>query len=143
VPERYTSDIWIHGTTAYTGTWGQRTSGGPPVAGNALKIWQLDATGAPVLADSITRGGIITVSDVEVSRDGRVLLFSGENGNGSGIYLYDLADPLHPTFIAQAAVSTGIHTATFGYIGGRVYVFGAKNPSNPALMIWDVTDQIP
>lgn len=143
VPERYTSELWIHGTTAYTGTWGLRTSGGPSVPGNALKIWQLDATGAPVLADSIIRGGIITVSDVEVSRDGHVLLFSGENGTGSGIYLYDLADPLHPTFLAQAAVSTGIHTATFGDIGGRVFVFGAKNPSNPALMIWDVTDQIP
>ncbi len=143
VPERFTSDLWVHGGVAYTGTWRLRASGGPSNSGNALKIWQLDATGAPTLADSILTSGIITISDVEVSRDGRMLLFSGENGTGSGIYLYDLADPLRPTRITSYMVPTGIHTATFGYIGGRVYVFGAKNPSSPALMIWDVTGQIP
>jgi hypothetical protein len=37
-------------------------------------------------------------------------------------------------------VATGLHTATFGSIAGRRYVFAARNPSDPALMIYDVTD---
>src|SRR5688500_8091722 len=45
VPDRYTSDLWVHGSHAYTGTWGGSERGGN--AGNALKIWSLDGTGAP------------------------------------------------------------------------------------------------
>jgi hypothetical protein len=55
------------------------------------------------------------------------------------LYFYSLADPAHPTFLASTPVGTGLHTATFGYINGRVYAFAAKNPSPAALMIWDVT----
>ena len=51
VPDRYTSDLWVHGSYAYTGTWGGAFRNGN--AGNALKIWALDPAGAPSLADSI------------------------------------------------------------------------------------------
>jgi len=133
VPERYTSDLWVHGEYAYTGTWGYRS-----VVGNALKVWHLDAAGAPTLVDSIITPGIVTVSDVEVSSDGTLLAFSGENGVGGGLYLYSLASPAHPAFIASYLVENGLHTATFGYIGGRRYIFAAKNPASPALMIFEI-----
>jgi hypothetical protein len=134
VPERFGSDLWVHDGYAYTGTWSIRTQ-----PGNTVKIWALGATGRPMLVDSIRRSDIGTVSDIEVSPDGRLLMFSAELGTEPGLYLYSLADPRRPTFIARAQVSQGIHTATFGTIGGRLYAFAARNPENPALMIFDVS----
>jgi len=133
VPERYTSDLWVHGSYAYTGTWGFRSA-----QGSALKVWHLDAAGAPTLVDSIVTVGIGTVSDVEVSSDGALLVFSAENGGNAGLYLYGLADPAHPAFIANYVVATGLHTATFGYIGGKRYIFAAKDPGSPAMMIFEI-----
>lgn len=135
VPERFGSDLWVHGSYAYTGTWGSRAGR----TGNAVKIWQLDTFGAPTLVDSITTAGIGTVSDIEVSGDGRMLMFSAENGAAAGVYWYSLtADPRRPSLITSIPVSTGVHTATFATIGGRRYAFAAKNPGAPALRIYDV-----
>jgi hypothetical protein len=136
VEDRYTSDLWVHGTHAYTGTWGIRGQN----AGDVVKIWNLDASGAPVLEDSVVIEGILTVSDVEVSADGQLLLASTEGAENIGLYLYSLADPVHPDLLDTAMVDTGLHTATFGSIGDRRYVFAARNPSEPKLMIYDVTD---
>src|SRR3954466_3425959 len=68
VPERYSSDLWVTGAYAYTGTWGIQPRG--TNAGDVLKIWSLDGSGAPTLVDSITTSGIDNVSDVQVSQDG-------------------------------------------------------------------------
>ncbi|MBA2626792.1 MAG: Ig-like domain-containing protein [Gemmatimonadales bacterium] len=139
VPERYSSDLWVHGNYAYTGTW--NTRGGN--AGNVLKVWQLSVSGAPTLVDSIKTVGISTVSDVEVTPDGRWLLFTAEGGAQGGLYLYSLADPAHPVFATKYIVSTGLHTGTFATINRRRYVFAAKNPASPAMMIFDVTAATP
>ncbi len=96
--------------------------------------------GAPTLADSIIVPGISTVSDVEVSADGTVLMFSAEGVEKAGLYLYSLEDPANPTFLDSALVGPGLHTATFGEIGGGRYAFTAKNAPDPALLIFDVTD---
>jgi hypothetical protein len=138
VPERFGSDQWVAGGYAYSGTWGGFPRSGNP--GNALKVWRLDAGGFPVLVDSIVVPGVGTVSDVEVSADGKLLMFSAENGSGAGIYFYSLAaDPARPAFLFRHPVSSGVHTATFAAIGGRQYVFAAKNPPSPALLVLDVT----
>jgi hypothetical protein len=138
VPDRYSSDLWIHGGYAYTGTWGAFSRNGN--TGNALKIWSLANGGAPELVDSVVVPLIATVSDVEVSADGAVLLFSAEGGANAGIYLHDLADPRRPAPLDSVHVNGGVHTATFGEIGGRRYVFAARNPPDPALLIYDVTE---
>ena len=138
VRERYSSDLWIHGSYAYTGTWGGLSRAGR--LGNVLKIWSLDAAGAPTLVDSIKIADINTISDVEVSSDGRVLMFGAESGENSGLYLYSLADPAKPAPLDHDLVLSGIHTATFGEIGGRRYAFAARDPFDPALLIYDVTD---
>jgi hypothetical protein len=137
VPERYTSDLWVHGSWAYTGTWGGILRGNQ--SGDVVKIWSLDATGAPTLADSLKLPMIRTVSDVQVSDDGAVLVFGAERGSNAGLYVYGLADPRHPAFQDSALVAEGIHTATIADIAGRRYVFAAKNPDNPALLIYDIT----
>lgn len=137
VPERFTSDLWVTATKVFTGTWHTRVE-----PGNALKVWNRGANGAPVLADSIIIPDVDVVSDVEVSPDGTMLLFSTEIGPGGGIYLYDLTTT-RPTLLARYLVGTGVHTATFSEIAGRLYVFATKNPSSPALLVFDVTNAQP
>jgi len=140
VPDRYGSDLWVANGYAYTGTWGGAARNGIP--GDALKVWRLGQTGTPTLIDSIITPNISTVSDVEVSDDGKVLMFGAERGPNSGFWFYRLTDPAHPTLIGKylvGGVSGGIHTATFSRINGRLYAFGAKDPSGAALIILDVT----
>ena len=138
VRERYGSDLSVANGFAYTGTWGGvvRTKG---VAGNAMKIWRLDVSGAPTLADSIITSGIGTVSDIKVSPDGKVLMFSAERGPNAGFWFYRLQDPAKPTYVGNYLVGSGVHTAKFATIGGRLYAFGAQDPDPSTLLILDVT----
>ncbi|MEO7985934.1 MAG: hypothetical protein ABI766_05335 [Gemmatimonadales bacterium] len=142
VPDRYSSDLWVSGGYAYTGTWGGVARAGNP--GNALYIWSLNAAGAPSLADSLVIADIGTVSDVQVSDDGQVLVLGAERGANAGLLVYDLTDPRSPSFRDSASVAAGIHTATIADIGGKRYVFAARNPGDPdpgpALLIYDITD---
>jgi hypothetical protein len=137
VPERWSSDFWLHGDHAYTGTWG-----GLPRAGNlgdVLKIWSL-TRGLDAPEDSIVMPEVGTVSDVEVSAGGELLLVTTERGARQGLYLYALAsDPARPTGAGSLVVANGLHTATFAEIGGRRFVFAARNPGSPALIVYDVT----
>lgn len=144
VPERFSSDLWVHGSYAYTGTWGSRAGG----VGNVLKVWSLGGSGAPTLAGSVTVTGIGTVSDVQVSDDGQLLVLSGERGTNGGIFLYGLSNPAQPLPLGSALVGpTGVHTVTLATINQRLYAFAARNPGptqdaadDPALLIYDVTD---
>lgn len=136
VAERFSSDLWVYGNHAYTGTWGHRGN----IAGNVLKIWRLNAAGAPALVDSVVIQNITTVSDVQVSADGKQLVFSAEGGANAGLYVYGLTNPEQPVELGYYPMPTGIHTATVEDIGGRRYVFAAKDPANPALLILDITD---
>jgi hypothetical protein len=144
VPERFSSDLAVANGFAYTGTWGSgRTLG---VRGNAVKIWTLNGSGAPTLADSIITTGIGTVSDVKVSPDGKLLMFTTESGTNQGFWFYSLANPAKPTYDAKYLVpttSSGVHTGKFATIGGRLYAFGAEDPNRftntSALLILDVT----
>lgn len=147
VEERCTSDLWVHGTYAYTGTWGN--CGG--VGARALKVW--DVASGVTLVDSVLVG-TGTVSDNEVSDDGTLLLATSEVGSvgTNGLYLFSLADPAHPAFLGSEAVSRGLHTGTFATISGQRYVFAARNPHSlsvadqAALMVFriqsDSTDPI-
>jgi LVIVD repeat-containing protein len=137
VPERYSSDLAVANGFAYTGTWGSgRTLG---VVGNAVKIWRLDASGAPTLADSIITTGIGTVSDIKVSPDGKLLMFTAERGANAGFWFYSLQNPAKPTYVGKYLVGSGVHTGKFATIGGRLYAFGAQDPNPSTLLILDVT----
>ena len=50
VTSRFTSDMWVHGTTAYTGTWATRGATG---IGNTLYVWDVTTPSSPVLTDSV------------------------------------------------------------------------------------------
>ena len=139
VPDRFSSDLWVHGNYAYTGTWGDRAGD----VGNVLNVWSLGTDGTPAFVRSVTVPNIGTVSDVQVSEDGQLLVLSGERGTNGGIYLYRLTDPSSPAFISSALLgSAGVHTVTLAEIVGRRYAFAARNPAteDPALLIYDITD---
>jgi hypothetical protein len=141
VSEAYSSDLWVFGNHAYTGTWNSGTA-----AGSLLNLWVLTASGAPSLAGTLAVPDVGTISDVQVSDDGQVLVLSGESGSDGGIYLYSLANPILPAFLGSASVGwRGVHTVTLSTINGRQYAFAAMNPTGdptdkPALMIYDITD---
>ena len=132
VDERYSSDLWLHGDWGFTGTWGNRAA-----PGNAVKVWRLTDEG-PVPGATLVIGNIGTVGDLEVSRDGGLLLVAAERGANAGIHLFDVTAPDDPDYVARHAFREGAHTATFGYVDGRTYVFAAKNPGSPAVLIYDV-----
>lgn len=131
VPEHIVSDLWVHGDYAYTGTWG---------GSNIVNIWHLSATGAPTLVDSLVVPNVLTISDVQVSDDGTQLVISTEGGSNAGVHVYGLANPDRPAPLGRYLVTQGVHTATVAEIGGRRYVFAARNPGDPALLILDITD---
>lgn len=133
---RFTSDLWLHGDYAYTGTWGGFPRGGN--YGDRLVVWALGATGAPAFVREIEIPSVSTVSDVEVSADGTLLLATTEGQAEDGLYLFSLADPSNPALLDHEPVGAGLHTGTFADIGGERYVFAARNPGSPALMVWRV-----
>lgn len=126
------TDLWIANGYAYTGfsSFGK----------TKVLIWKLGPTGAPTQVNFIpgpAQG--YNLSDVEVSPSGKLLMFSVEGGSGEGFYFYNLSDPANPKFISRYTVPTGVHTATFGTINGKLYAFGAKDPPSPSVMILDVS----
>ena len=126
------TDLWVANGYAYTGF-----SGG---ANSKVMVWQLSPTGAPVLVGSVPApSGTFNLSDVEVSPSGKILMFSTEGNANEGYYFYNLSDPANPKFISRYLVPTGLHTATFGTVNGRLYAFGAKDPPSPSMLILDVT----
>jgi hypothetical protein len=139
VPGQFSSDLWVTATHAYTGTWG---------GSDDLHVWTLDGSGAPTMTRTVTVPGTGTISDVEVSPDGTWLALTAEYGPSAGLHLYSLADPGNPVPLDRYLVASdngGLHTGTIAQIGGRWYVFAARDPApgGPALMILDVTDVLP
>jgi hypothetical protein len=125
----------VRGQFAYTGTWGQRSG----TRGDAVKIWQLGSGGAPTLVDSIIIDGVNTISDIEVSDNGNLLVFSTEGPTDAGLYVYRLTDPRRPTRVGYDNVVQGIHTVSLGRVNNRLHAFAAQNPASPALLIYDLS----
>lgn len=137
VNDRWGSDLWVRGGWAYTGTWGGSPRNGQ--RGDALKVWQLTPGGIPELRDSVVIEGIYTVSDLEVSDDGRLLVMSTEGPTDAGLYVFSLDDPRRPRLVGYTNVVQGIHTVSLGRVGTRLYAFAARNPAGPALQIYDLS----
>ncbi len=137
VAERYTSDLWVADGYGYSGTWGSipRT---PGVAGNAVKVWQISGSLQPTLVDSILVAGTSTVSDLQVSEDGKWLVTTTEFGSGAGIHVYELLAPGQATLRAEVK-GASLHTGALATIGGKLYAFTAKDPANCALRIFDLS----
>lgn len=135
VNERFTSELWVRGTTAYTSTWGTR--GGN--RGNAIKIWDVSAA-APRLVDSVLVSNATTTGDVQVSDDGSLLLVAIEPNPNGGVAIYSLADPRKPQLITRTTggeMQYGVHTAELARVNGVLYAFCSIDPANgvPARLV--------
>lgn len=131
VPERGTSDLWVVGGHAYTGTHGCR-----PLCGNRLLVW--DVTGdAPVLVDSVEVDAT-TVNDVKVSPETglAVLTHEGSSDSRNGVTLLDVTDPGRPEVLARhtKGLEGGVHNVWLD--GPRLYVAVRDG----GLRILDVSD---
>ena len=104
-------------------------------------MWQLAPDGAPTLVDSITVKAMST-GDLEVGDTGRLLVVAAEPGIGGsegGLHVYQLTNPGRPVKVGFAPVTSGLHTVSLARIEGKLYAFGARNPVNPALLIYDLS----
>jgi hypothetical protein len=140
VAERWTAEVAAMGNVAYTTTWGSRTSG---VRGDAIKVWDV-AGNTPLLVDSAVLPGVTTVSDVQISDDGALLVVSTEIGNSAqnnGLTIYDRSNPTRLTQLSRFSslnTSAGIHTVKLGRVNGKLYAVGSGN--NARMIIVDLSN---
>jgi hypothetical protein len=146
IENRFTGEVAVHGTTAYTTTWGStpRVAG---VIGNAVNIWDVSGP-APTLVDSvIVPGNTRTTGDVAVVADGDLLVVATELVPGR-IVIYDNTLPRAPRELSTFTspdTDPGVHTAEVGRVNGRLYAFLAVVASGvkpSRLVTVDITDPI-
>lgn len=132
---RFTSDLWVHGTVAYTGSWGARTDGGSLVWGNTLFVWDIRDSANPTLSDSVLVDAA-TVNDVKVRADGvlAVITHEGSRDSQNGITLLDLSDQLQPMVISRFTdgLESGVHNV---WVQGD-YVYAVAD----SLRVIDISD---
>jgi hypothetical protein len=143
VGDRFTAELWVSGSTAYTTTWGTRTVNGVQARGNAVKIW--DVSGAtPSLVDSLIVDGATTLGDIQATADGRYLIVATESAGS--IVIYDLQSPRHPIVVSRftnADIANGVHTAEIQPVGNKLYAFLSIDPrgaDKARLVIVDITN---
>ncbi len=138
VTARYTAEVSVRGTIAYTTSWSSR--GG--ALGNTIYVWDVSGN-MPALVDTVlVSGSVTTLGDVAVSDDGKLLVVATERTPGS-IVVFDLTDPRHPRELSRFANSdtfNGVHTAEIGRVNGKLYAFLAIDPSPSRLVIVDLSD---
>ncbi len=142
VGDRFTAELWVNGSTAYTTSWGTRTINGVQARGNAVKIWDVSNT-TPVLVDSLIIEGATTLGDIQATADGRYLVVATESVGS--IVIYDLQDPRKPTLVTRFTntdIDKGVHTAEVQPVGNKLYAFLCidSRVNDPArLVIVDIT----
>ena len=144
VAERFTAEVWVVGTVAYTTTWGARTVSDVRSVGNAVKIWSIAGT-TPVLVDSLIVSDATTLGDIQATDDNKLLIVATEFSPGS-IVVYDLANPLKPQLVSRFTntnTAPGVHTAEVQRVNGKNYAFLCIDPGGgqlAKLVIVDLSD---
>lgn len=131
-----TSDLWVFEGVdgqdyAYTGT---HSRGG----GERMFVWNVTDPSNVVLLDSVVVNARV-VNDVKVSDDATwaIITREGASTRRNGIVVLDLADPAHPSILAELTdeLTGGIHNV---WIMGDV-VYAVNNGTN-AMNIIDMSD---
>ncbi len=142
VPERFTSDVWVHGSHAYTGSWMTRIVNGDTATGNTLLAWNIATPTVPQRTDSVRLDARV-VNDVKVASDGALAVASHEfSADGrDGVTLLDLADPAHPEVIARFMpdeLSPGVHNVWID--GTTLYVVTDGSGPTSGLNVVDISN---
>ena len=140
----YTTDLWVHGDYAYSGSMPWSCDSCADVDG-WLYVWNV-AGGAIQRVDSLALPAA-KINDIKVSADGTFAVASQERGavGENGIVVLDLADPAAPTVTAHytAGLEHGVHNVWIERIDGRDYVFTIEDgfDADDGLHVVDVTDR--
>jgi hypothetical protein len=138
-----TTDLWVHGTVAYTGT-GDIGSG---VAGNTLWVWDISSPNTPIRVASVVVDAD-RVNDVKIRADGTLGVITHENSQDglNGITLLDLSDPLRPQVITRftSQLTAGVHNTwiegDYVYAAGSlalgegITIIDISNPADPQVV---------
>ena len=125
VVARYTAEITVRVSLAYTTTWGRRQA-----PGNLINVWDVSGDRPALIDTIIVNGSVTTTGDVAISDDGKSLVVRTEYCDGS-LALFDLTNPRHPTPGARYStteMSYGVHTAEVGRVSGKLYAFLSADP---------------
>lgn len=131
-----TTDLWVFTGVdgrdyAYTGTM-------PEGGGERMYVWDVTDPTNVVLSDSVVIDAR-RVNDVKVSDDATWAVVTREQNSarGNGIVILDLADPGHPSVLAELTenLTAGVHNV---WINGDVVY--AVNDGTSAMHIIDVSD---
>lgn len=146
VTNRHTSDLWVHGNYAYTGTWGQRIVAGVGNFGDQLYAWDISDPTSPVRTHTLTVEAR-TVNDVKVRADGTLAMLTHEGSNDglNGVTILDLADPSTPVEVSRftSGLESGIHNVwiegNYAYLvldgtGNGLRVMDISNPASPTIV---------
>lgn len=137
VEDHLSTELWVGRTTIWTGTRGRR--GARSDRSGLVLIWDT-MSGVPLRLGSVGTASY-GVTDLQATDDDRTLFVSTQVGVSPGIHVFQVDQATrshHP--LAFLRVDDGIHTATLATVAGRAVLFAAKNPPNPALLVYDVTD---
>jgi hypothetical protein len=139
---RFTSDLWVHGNYAYTGTWSCRGN----LCGNRLHVWDVSDPRAPSPTDTVVVDAQV-VNDVKVRADGAigVITHEGSSDARNGVTLLDLSNPAQPTVITRftSGLESGVHNAwiegNYVYVvvdgfGNGMRVIDISNPGSPSVV---------
>ena len=136
---RFTSDLWLHGDVAYSGTWGSRQVGDSVRLGNMLNVWDIADPTSPTLSSTLELDAR-TVNDVKVREDGTLAIATHEgSANGlNGITILDLTDPLEPEVVGRFTdeLQSGVHNVWIDGDYASLVVDGIGN----GLRILDISD---
>jgi hypothetical protein len=140
VPLQGTTDLWVQGTVAYTGTI-TRFFMNTTRRGEALHTWDISDPANPVLTSTLVVDAG-KVGDVKVNAAGTlgVLTHEGSRDRLNGITLLDLSDPLQPSVITRftQGLENGVHNVWLD--GDYVYVVGGVPGAALRLMIVNIAD---
>ena len=141
--ERSTSDLWVHGDYAYTGTWG---CSGSANCGDRLRVWDIRNPASPDLVTEVVVDAR-TVNDIKVRADGMIAVMTHELSlDGlNGVTILDMQNPGDPQVLSRftAGLNAGVHNVwiegDFVYIavdgvGNGMRVLDISNPSNPRVV---------
>lgn len=141
--ERSTSDLWVHGDYAYTGTWG---CAGGTNCGDRLRVWDIRNPASPDLVNEVVVDAR-TVNDIKVRADGMIAVMTHELSlDGlNGVTILDMQDPGDPQVLSRftAGLNAGVHNVwvegDFVYIvvdgvGNGMRVLDISNPSQPRVV---------
>lgn len=144
VEDARTTDLWVHGDVALTGTGLQGACGGTgePCTGKPIRVWDLSDPVRPRILTTVPTEAH-HVNDVKFGADGRFAVASGEGG-APGVFLVDMTDPAAPTLVTRfgEGLETGVHNVWVERVGGVDYVFVAANGTGATggLHVLDVSD---